>query len=75
VGGASIISLLSSFVFSVPPPRLPAEKFWGRSPSSRTKRGYLKAFWCEERGCEEAIKEETKATTRCLPFIDKESIS
>lgn len=34
------------------------------------KRGYLKAFWCEDRDCEVAIKEETKATTRCLPFID-----
>ena len=36
------------------------------------KRGYLKAFWCEEKACEVAIKEETKATTRCLPFIDNE---
>jgi len=37
-----------------------------------TKRGYLKAFWCEEKSCEVAIKEETKATTRCLPFNDDE---
>jgi len=36
------------------------------------KRGYLKAFWCEEKTCEVAIKGETKATTRCLPFIDNE---
>lgn len=36
----------------------------------RTKRGYLKAFWCESKDCETIIKEETKATTRCLPFID-----
>lgn len=35
-----------------------------------SKRGYLKAFWCEDRSCEATIKEETKATTRCLPFID-----
>ena len=34
------------------------------------KRGYLKAFWCEDKDCETAIKVETKATTRCLPFID-----
>jgi len=38
----------------------------------QTKRGYLKAFWCEDKSCEVAIKEETKATTRCLPFIDNE---
>lgn len=33
-------------------------------------RGFLKAFWCEDTGCEKQIKEETKASTRCLPFID-----
>ena len=36
----------------------------------QTKRGFLKAFWCEDKNCEASIKEETKATTRCLPFID-----
>lgn len=35
-----------------------------------TKRGFVKAFWCEDAASEAAIKEETKATTRCLPFID-----
>jgi len=34
----------------------------------KTKRGFLKAFWCEDRKCEKKIKEETKATTRCLPL-------
>ena len=37
-----------------------------------TKRGFIKAYWCEDAKCEAAIKEETKATTRCLPFIDAE---
>ena len=32
------------------------------------KRGFIKAFWCEDAKCEESIKEETKATTRCLPL-------
>ncbi len=32
------------------------------------KRGFLSAFWCEEAQCEKKIKEETKATTRCLPL-------
>lgn len=31
------------------------------------KRGFIKAFWCENPVCEAKIKEETKATTRCLP--------
>jgi prolyl-tRNA synthetase len=29
-----------------------------------SKRGYIKAFWCEDAKCEEKIKDETKATTR-----------
>ncbi len=32
------------------------------------KRGFLSAFWCEREECETKIKEETKATTRCLPL-------
>ena len=35
-------------------------------------RGFLRAFWCEDKECEAAIKEETKATTRCLPLDAKE---
>lgn len=31
-------------------------------------RGFLSAFWCESRDCEKKIKEETKASTRCLPL-------
>ncbi|MBI2597170.1 proline--tRNA ligase [Candidatus Daviesbacteria bacterium] len=32
-----------------------------------TSRGFIEAFWCEDPNCEAKIKEETKATTRCLP--------
>ncbi len=32
------------------------------------KRGFLRALWCGNHECEAKIKEETKATTRCLPF-------
>lgn len=32
------------------------------------QRGFIRAFWCEQADCEAAIKEETKATTRCLPL-------
>jgi prolyl-tRNA synthetase len=34
-------------------------------------RGFIRAFWCEETECEKSIKEETKASTRCLPFVGK----
>lgn len=36
------------------------------------KRGFIRAFWCESPSCEAKIKEETKATTRCLPMDAKE---
>ena len=37
-----------------------------------TSRGFIKAFWCENSTCETTIKEETKATTRCLPLDSAE---
>jgi prolyl-tRNA synthetase len=30
--------------------------------------GFARAWWCGSRECEDKIKEETKATTRCIPF-------
>ena len=38
----------------------------------KTKRGFIKAFWCEDPECEKKIKEETKASTRCKPLDAKE---
>ncbi len=32
------------------------------------KPGFVKAFWCEDVACEEKIKEDTTATSRCIPF-------
>jgi prolyl-tRNA synthetase len=32
------------------------------------KRGFLVAGWCQDAACEAAIKEETKATVRCMPL-------
>lgn len=36
--------------------------------------GFVKAMWCGDVACEERIKEETQATSRCIPF-DEESVS
>jgi prolyl-tRNA synthetase len=36
-----------------------------------TTRGFIRAFWCEDAACEATIKEETKASTRCLPMNAK----
>lgn len=32
------------------------------------KQGFVKAMWCGETECEEAIKDETGASARCMPF-------
>ena len=32
------------------------------------EKGFAFSYWCGERECETQIKEETKATTRCIPF-------
>ncbi|MFA1821841.1 proline--tRNA ligase [Virgibacillus oceani] len=36
--------------------------------------GFIKAMWCGSEECEEKIKEETTATSRCIPF-EQEKIS
>lgn len=36
--------------------------------------GFIKAMWCGETECEEAMKEKTGATARCIPF-EEETVS
>jgi prolyl-tRNA synthetase len=36
------------------------------------KPGFIYAHWCGDADCEAAISEETKATTRCIPFDEPE---
>ncbi len=38
------------------------------------KQGFIKAMWCGDLACEEKIKEEVGATSRCIPF-EQEKIS
>lgn len=38
------------------------------------KPGFIKAMWCGRRECEDQIKEETTATSRCMPF-EQEQLS
>lgn len=37
-----------------------------------TTRGFISVHWCESADCEAKIKEETKATSRCLPDNQKQ---
>ena len=36
--------------------------------ANQQKTGFIKAMWCGDRACEDLIKEETGATSRCMPF-------
>ena len=40
---------------------------------SNEKNGFIKAMWCGDVACEVKIKEDTTATSRCIPF-DEEQI-
>ncbi len=38
----------------------------------KNKGGFLVSYWCGDKQCEAKIKEETKATIRCIPFEQNE---
>lgn len=39
-----------------------------------TTPGFVKAMWCGDQACEDAVKEKMSATSRCMPF-DQEKVS
>ncbi len=39
-----------------------------------SKRGFLRSLWCGDAACEDRIKEETMATIRVIPLLDKEAL-
>jgi prolyl-tRNA synthetase len=39
------------------------------------KPGFVRAMWCGEQECEDQIKADTTATSRCMPFEHNEAIS
>ncbi len=48
-----------------------AENYQEFQKIMKTKKGLIKAFWCENPTCEAKIKKETKATTRLRPLNAK----
>ncbi len=34
--------------------------------------GFIRGMWCGEQACEDKIKEETAATSRCMPFAQEQ---
>lgn len=36
------------------------------------KPGFVKAMWCGDQSCEDKIKEDTTATSRCMPFAQEQ---
>ncbi|MDO5540687.1 MAG: proline--tRNA ligase [Eubacteriales bacterium] len=41
---------------------------------AENKPGFIKAMWCGDQACEDALKEEAGVTSRCMPF-EQEKIS
>ena len=39
------------------------------------KPGFVRAMWCGDQECEDQIKADTTATSRCMPFDDNDPIS
>ncbi len=39
------------------------------------KPGFVKAMWCGDQACEDKIKADLAATSRCIPLADEEKIS
>ncbi len=37
--------------------------------------GFIRGMWCGEQDCEDKLKEDFAATSRCMPFSDQEEIS
>lgn len=37
--------------------------------------GFIKAMWCGDLACEEALKEQAGVTSRCIPFQQEEVAS
>ena len=35
------------------------------------KPGFIRGMWCGDQACEDKVKEETTATSRCMPFTDE----
>lgn len=39
---------------------------------AENKPGFIKAMWCGDQACEDALKEEAGVTSRCMPFEQEE---
>ena len=39
---------------------------------AENKPGFIKAMWCGDQACEDALKEEAGVTSRCIPFKQEE---
>ncbi len=42
---------------------------------ANTKPGFIKAMWCGDRACEDALKEKAGVSSRCIPFEQEEITS
>jgi len=45
-----------------------AENYEDFKKTVEEKPGFVKAYWCGDQACEDKIKEDTQATSRCMPL-------
>jgi prolyl-tRNA synthetase len=74
-----VLANIQSNLFEKEKRKREAETFSARNLSEfkeilATSQGFIRAMWCGDKTCEDKIKEETGATSRCIPF-DQERIS
>ena len=51
-----------------------AENYEDFKKTVEEKPGFVKAYWCGDQACEDKIKEDTQATSRCMSCIRKQSM-
>ncbi|MCI9137471.1 MAG: proline--tRNA ligase, partial [Lachnospiraceae bacterium] len=52
-----------------------AKSYGAFKDAVENKPGFIRAMWCGDVECENKIKEDTTATSRCMPLKEEEPIS
>ena len=69
----ALLEAIQSNMFAMAKAHLDAHTFEARTIDEMeqildNKKGFVKAMWCGSRECEEAVKDKTGASSRCIPF-------
>ncbi len=73
---AELLELIQSDMYAKAKAHLESHTFPAKTIEEMQKildvnTGFVKAMWCGSRACEDSIKEQTGATSRCIPFAQE----